>query len=51
MKRKRAGVAHGGALARSRRCPRHSEHTARVYRRSGWTGHRGEMMLSQFGSL
>jgi hypothetical protein len=37
---KRAAVAHGGVLARGRRCPRHIEHTTRVYRRSRWTGQR-----------
>lgn len=49
--RKRAAEAHGEALARSRRCPRQVEHTTRVYRRSRWTGQRGETRLSRFGSL
>ena len=50
-KRKRAGVAHGGGFARGRRCPRHNEHTTSVYRRSRWTGQRGEMRLCRYGSL
>jgi hypothetical protein len=48
---KRAAVAHGGAARARQKMPRHREHTTRVYRRSRWTGHRGETRLSRFGSL